>query len=124
MATIRNFDASCIKSCISWIHEATIHTIWRSFSVLAVITYLSYQLGSILSQHHHKRQQGACGGCPELGVAVKWPKHVRACVFGGKIGWDASVFGNFQFLSLFTFSEISFSKISFSDLKIVSAIPA
>jgi hypothetical protein len=58
------------------------------------------------------------------GVAVKWPKHVRACVFGGKIGWGASVFGNFQFLSLFTFSEISFSKISFSDLRIVSAIRA
>jgi hypothetical protein len=49
---------------------------------------------------------------------------VRVCVFGGKIGWGASVFGNFQFLSLFTFSEISFSKISFSDLRIVSAIRA
>jgi hypothetical protein len=44
-----------------------------------------------------------------LGVAVKWPKHMRACVFGGKVGWGASVFGNFQFLSLFTFSKISFS---------------
>jgi hypothetical protein len=48
-----------------------------------------------------------------LGVVVKWPKHMRACVFGGKIGWGVSVFGNFQFLSLFTFS-----KISFSDLRI------
>jgi hypothetical protein len=58
----------------------------------------------------------------QLGVAVKWPKHVRACVFGGKIVWGASVFGNFQFLSFFTFSEISFSKISFSDSSIVPAI--
>ncbi len=56
------------------------------------------------------------------GVAVKWPKHMRACDFGEKIGWDASVFGNFQFLSLFTFSKISFSKISFSNSSIVSAI--
>jgi hypothetical protein len=48
------------------------------------------------------------------------------CVFGRKIGWGESIFGNFQFQSFFTFREISFSNlricVAFSDLGIVSAI--